>query len=153
MNPSGLFSVSSKDKGLRANASVLDLVDDVCEMGGSKIDTGGLGLIEVVAASVLRGKLKNSEKPDEHFGEIKVKGKKKKAPAVALRQSAQIKRDGVPIQMKGQLRADLKDDTTVEDAGAFAAIGRCGKSQRTCLREDQGDVCGGKLIKKNKLKM
>ncbi|KAG8050152.1 hypothetical protein GUJ93_ZPchr0009g1790 [Zizania palustris] len=112
MNPSGLISVSAKDKGWQTIAPVLDPVDDVCGMDGSKIDNGGLGFTEDVAASDMRGKLKKSEKPDEHFGEIKVKGKKKKAPAVALRQSARIKRDGVPIQMKAQLRADLKNDTT-----------------------------------------
>ncbi|KAG8059789.1 hypothetical protein GUJ93_ZPchr0002g23120 [Zizania palustris] len=43
------------------------------------------------------------------------KAKKRQNPLVATRQSARIKRDGVPIPVKAQLRADYKDD--ISDVG------------------------------------
>ncbi|KAG8074868.1 hypothetical protein GUJ93_ZPchr0006g43045 [Zizania palustris] len=46
-----------------------------------------------------------------------------KGPAVAVRQSSRIKRDGVSIVAKAQKRADSKNDITVDEAGVDQEIG------------------------------
>ncbi|KAG8068060.1 hypothetical protein GUJ93_ZPchr0005g15087 [Zizania palustris] len=50
------------------------------------------------------------------------RGLKKKRPPVAVRQSARIRRDGVPISVKAQQRADQKNDIS---GGSECAVEEC----------------------------
>ncbi|KAG8042964.1 hypothetical protein GUJ93_ZPchr2171g28982 [Zizania palustris] len=61
--------------------------------------------------------------PGVKVGRKATKVLKKKCPPVAVRQSARIKRDGIPIHVKAKQRADQKDDISVEEAGSGATVG------------------------------
>ncbi|KAG8060654.1 hypothetical protein GUJ93_ZPchr0002g26363 [Zizania palustris] len=64
----------------------------------------------------------------------------KKVPPVALRQSSRIKRDGVPIQVKAQMRADQKDD--VSGLSQFTSFQSVSNGQLIQLACDAGVTLG-----------
>ncbi|KAG8060156.1 hypothetical protein GUJ93_ZPchr0002g24778 [Zizania palustris] len=78
---------------------------------------------------------------------------KQKCPVVAVRQSTRIRRDGVPIVVKAQLRADLKDDTSVEELSVDSSGGGKFKMLGIAPCSNQGDVkgrAGKKVVRRMK---
>ncbi|KAG8064756.1 hypothetical protein GUJ93_ZPchr0004g40352 [Zizania palustris] len=86
-------------------------------------EAGNVGVLSLPHMSRCDGKEKHMEERqgEEHAVETKVVGKgkkksarmmKKKPPPVAIRQSARIKHDGIPITVKAHKRADQKNDVS-----------------------------------------